>query len=380
MIVPADLLMRCNCAKRVLFLADRVALVNQAVNAFKRHLPDAAPVNLVTEKDAEGRVFVSTYPTMMGLIDETRDGQRRFGVGHFDLVIIDEAHRSVFQKYRAIFDYFDSLLVGLTATPKDEVDRNTYGLFELENGVPTDAYSLEEAVRDGFLVPPKAVSVPLKFQREGIKYDELSEEDKDQWDALEWDDEGNVPDQVEAQAVNKWLFNKDTVDKVLAHLMTRGIAVAGGDRLGKRSSRQEQAHADFIADRVPMPTYPHYKGEFVSRHHLQDQIRQSLIDSFSNKEGAAHRSLGRHTRHGHRRARVVNLVFSNWCDQTKVPGRWSGAARGCVRISSARASTRNAFFSSITVRTWSTSARTPRQPTARPATRSASVCPPRGSN
>jgi type I restriction enzyme, R subunit len=139
-IALADLLMRCNWVKRVLFLADRVALVNQAVNAFKHHLPDASPVNLVTEKDAEGRVFVSTYPTMMGLIDETQDGQRRFGVGHFDLVIIDEAHRSVFQKYRAIFDYFDSLLVGLTATPKDEVDRNTYSLFDLENGVPTDAY------------------------------------------------------------------------------------------------------------------------------------------------------------------------------------------------------------------------------------------------
>ena len=161
-IALSDLLMRCNWAKRVLFLADRVALVNQAVNAFKRHLPDASPVNLVTEKEAEGRVFVSTYPTMMGLIDETRDGQRRFGNGHFDLVIIDEAHRSVFQKYLAIFDYFDSPLVGLTATPKDEVARNTYSLLDLENGVPTDAYSLEEAVRDGFLVPPKAVAVPLK--------------------------------------------------------------------------------------------------------------------------------------------------------------------------------------------------------------------------
>ncbi len=113
-----------------------VALVNQAVGAFKKFLPDSSPVNLVTERDTEGRVFVSTYPTMMGLIDETRDGQRRFGVGHFDLLIIDEAHRSVFQKYRAIFDYFDSLLVGLTATPKDEVDRNTYGLFDLETAFP----------------------------------------------------------------------------------------------------------------------------------------------------------------------------------------------------------------------------------------------------
>jgi len=143
-IALADLLMRCNWAKRVLFLADRVALVIQAVNAFKRHLPDASPVNLVTEKDAEGRVFVSTYPTMMGLIDETRDGQRRFGVGHFDLVIIDEAHRSVFQKYRAIFDYFDSLLVGLTATPKDEVDRNTYSLFDWRTACrPTPTRSMK---------------------------------------------------------------------------------------------------------------------------------------------------------------------------------------------------------------------------------------------
>src|SRR5207302_11438149 len=157
-IALCDLLMRCSWVKRVLFLADRVALVNQALNAFKRHLPDSSPVNLVTEKDAEGRVYVSTYPTMMGLIDEAADGQRRFGVGHFDLVVIDEAHRSVFQNNRAIFDYFDSLLVGLTATPKDEIDRNTYSLFDLEDGVPTDAYSLEEAVRDGFLVPPQAVS------------------------------------------------------------------------------------------------------------------------------------------------------------------------------------------------------------------------------
>src|SRR5664280_359662 len=184
------------------FLADRTPLVSQAVGAFKRHLPNAEPVNLVTDRDTEGRVFVSTYQTMMGLVDETQDGQRRFGVGHFDLVIIDEAHRSVFQKYRSILDYFDSLLVGLTATPKDEVDHNTYSLFDLENGVPTDAYSLEEAVRDGFLVPPKAVSVPLRFQREGIDYEDLSEDEKEEWDALEWNEEGGVPDRVEPEAVN----------------------------------------------------------------------------------------------------------------------------------------------------------------------------------
>jgi type I restriction enzyme R subunit len=309
-IALCDLLMRCNWVKRVLFLADRVALVNQAVNAFKRHLPDASPVNLVNEKDAEGRVFVSTYPTMMGLIDETRDGQRRFGAGHFDLVIIDEAHRSVFQKYRAIFEYFDSLLVGLTATPKDEVDRNTYGLFDLENGVPTDSYSLEEAVRDGFLVPPKAVSVPLKFQREGIKYDDLSEEDKDQWDALEWDEEGGVPDRVEAEAVNKWLFNKDTVDKVLEHLMTRGMTVAGGDRLGKTILfAKNQHHAEFIAERFNA-NYPHYKGEFARVITFKTEYAQSLIDNFSAKDKAPHIAISVDMLDtGIDIHEVVNLVF-----------------------------------------------------------------------
>jgi type I restriction enzyme R subunit len=309
-IALCDLLMRCNWAKRVVFLADRVALVNQAVNAFKKFLPDASPVNLVTEKETEGRVYVSTYPTMMGLIDEATDGQRRFGVGHFDLVIIDEAHRSVFQKYRAIFDYFDSLLVGLTATPKDEVDRNTYSLFDLENGVPTDAYSLEEAVRDGYLVPPQAVSVPLKFQREGIKYEELSEEDKDQWDALEWDDDGNVPDRVEAEAVNRWLFNKDTVDKVLEHLMTRGLKVAGGDRLGKTIIfAKNQQHAEFIAERFDA-NYPHLKGAFARVITFKTEYAQSLIDDFSNKDKAPHIAISVDMLDtGIDVPEVVNLVF-----------------------------------------------------------------------
>ena len=309
-IALCDLLMRCNWAKRVLFLADRVALVNQAVNAFKTHLPDAAPVNLVTEKDAEGRVFVSTYPTMMGLIDESKDGQRRFGVGHFDLIIIDEAHRSVYQKYRAIFDYFDALLVGLTATPKDEVDINTYGLFDLERGVPTDAYSLEEAVKDGFLVPAKAVSVPLKFQREGITYDQLSEEEKEQWDAIEWDEDGTTPERVEAQAVNKWLFNKDTVDKVLEHLMTRGQTVAGGDRLGKTIVfAKNQAHAEFIAQRFDV-NYPHYKGAFARVIHHGVPYAQNLIDDFSNPAKPPHIAISVDMLDtGIDIPEVVNLVF-----------------------------------------------------------------------
>ncbi len=287
-IALADVLMRCNWAKRVLFLADRVALVRQAVNAFKTHLPDSSPVNLVTEKDTEGRVYLSTYPTMMGLIDEAKDGQRRFGVGHFDLIVIDEAHRSVYQKYRAIFEYFDSLLVGLTATPKDEIDHNTYGLFDLESGVPTDAYALDDAVADRFLVPPKAVSVPLKFQREGIKYDELSEDEQEQWDALEWNEDGTAPDEVGAEALNKWLFNTDTVDKVLAHVMTRGQKVAGGDRLGKTIVfAKNNGHAEFIAERFNI-AYPHYKGEFARVITYKTEYAQSLIDDFSNKDRMPH--------------------------------------------------------------------------------------------
>ena len=184
-IALVDLLQRAGWVKRVLFLADRVSLVNQAVGAFKAHLPESSPVNLVTEKDKAGRVYVCTYPTMMGLIDETTGTEARFGVGHFDLVIIDEAHRSVYQKYGAIFRYFDSLLVGLTATPRDQVDRNTYELFDLEPGVPTDAYELATAVADGYLVPPKVQQVDLRFPREGIDYDSLSEEEQAQWESLD---------------------------------------------------------------------------------------------------------------------------------------------------------------------------------------------------
>ncbi len=227
-IALADLLMQMNWAKRILFLADRVALVNQATNAFKEHLPSASIVNLIKNKNEEGRIYVSTYPTMMGLIDGKSDDSRRFGVGHFDLIIIDEAHRSVYQKYGAIFGYFDSYLVGLTATPVEEIDRNTYGLFDLEEGVPTDAYTLDEAIAEGWLVPPVPISVPLQFLREGIKYDERSDEEKDEWDALDWSEDGEKPDEVSADAVNRWLFNIDTVDKVIANLMSNGIKVAGG--------------------------------------------------------------------------------------------------------------------------------------------------------
>src|SRR5260370_5276743 len=283
-------MMKWNWVKRVLFLVGRIALVNQTKAAFMRHLPSVPAVSALQQPEliADARVLVSTYPTMLRLIDETKDDKRTCTVGHFDLVIIDEAHRSVYQKYRAIFEYFDSYLVGLTATPKDEVDHNTYGLFELEDGVPTDAYGLEEAVKDGFLVPPKSVSVPLKFQREGIKYDQLTDEEKERWDAIEWDEDGTVPGAVDPEALNKWLFNEDTVDKVLQHVMERGQKVAGGDRLGKTIIfAKNHAHAPFIAERFDA-NYPHLPCRFALVIDFQVQYAQSLIDDLSNPSKSPH--------------------------------------------------------------------------------------------
>ena len=307
-----DLMMRCNWVKRVLFLADRIALVKQTTRVFTRFLPSASAVNAMEnpEQIAEARVLVSTYPTMLRLIDETKDGRRKFGPGHFDLVVIDEAHRSVYQKYRAIFEYFDSFLVGLTATPTDEVDHNTYSLFELEDGVPTDAYGLEEAVRDKFLVPPRAVSVPLRFQREGMNYDQLSDEEKERWDAIEWDEDGAIPRTVEPEALNRWLFNEDTVDKVLEQLMRSGEKVADGDRLGKTIIfAKNHAHAQFIADRFDK-NYPHQKGVFARVIDFQVEYAQSLIDDFSNPARAPHIAISVDMLDtGIDIPEIVNLVF-----------------------------------------------------------------------
>ncbi|WP_045216942.1 DEAD/DEAH box helicase family protein [Desulfonatronovibrio magnus] len=290
-IALVDVLQRAGWVKRALFLADRVSLVRQAVNAFKAHLPESSPVNLISEKDGQGRVYVSTYPTMMGLIDETKGNTARFGVGHFDLVIIDEAHRSVYQKYGAIFRYFDSMLIGLTATPSEHVDRNTYELFDLEPGVPTDAYELSEAVRDDFLVPPRVQQVDLKFPREGISYESLTEEEKEQWESLDWGDdvdEHGLPTQVNASAINNWLFNKDTVDKVLKYLMQHGHKVEAGDRLAKTIIfARNHDHAVFIEERFNHH-YPHLAGHFARVIDNRVNYAQSLIDDFANKDKTPH--------------------------------------------------------------------------------------------
>lgn len=280
-----DVLTRCNWVKRVLFLADRTSLVLQAERAFRRFLPDCSPVNLVTNKGGEGRVFLSTYPTMMNLIDaEDAHGVKRFGVGHFDLLIIDEAHRSVYQKYGAIFAYFDSLLTGLTATPREEIDRNTYELFEREIGLPTDEYGLDQAVADGFLVPFKPISVPLRFPREGISYADLSDDEKAQWDLLDWEENVLGNGRVDSGAINSWLFNADTVDKGLEVLMTKGCLDAAGDRLGKTVIfARNHKHAEFIRERFDHH-YPHLAGKAARVIDNQVKYAQSLIDEFADPQ------------------------------------------------------------------------------------------------
>ena len=298
-IALTDVLQRANWVKRVLFLADRQELVKQAAGAFTAHLPDIDPVNLLTDPDKDARVYVSTYQTMVGKIDDRRpDGTQRFGPGHFDLVVIDEAHRSVYRKYRGIFEHFDSLLIGLTATPKEEIDRDTYGLFDLQRGFPTDAYPLDDAIDDGYLVPPRGVSVPLKFVREGIRYDDLDEDQRLALEESGWgdddgdgliDDGSDVPPDVRPDEVNKWLFNTDTVDKVLEHLMTNGIRVAGGDRLGKTIVfAKNQKHAQFIKERFDLQYPALDAGRFaaVITHGTYDA--QKAIEDFKKKESTPH--------------------------------------------------------------------------------------------
>ena len=280
-----DMLTKCNWAKRVLFLADRNALVTQAKNAFKEHLPELSCIDLTKEKeDNSTRLVFSTYPTIINKIDKVKtEDQRFYGVGHFDLIIIDEAHRSVYQKYRAIFDYFDAMLIGLTATPKKEIDHNTYGLFGIEDDNPTFAYELNTAVEQGFLVPPKSISVPLKFQREGIKYAELSESEKKEYEEKFGDPTNEeAPDFIGSAALNRWLFNSDTVDKVLEHLMNDGIKVEGGDKLGKTIVfAKNHAHAVFIEERFNL-NYPEYGGKFLRVIDNYETKAQDLLEKFAD--------------------------------------------------------------------------------------------------
>lgn len=260
-------LQQANWSKRTLFLCDRISLLDQAKGAFTQNLPNTPAVDLRVDKtNTTARICLSTYGTMMGLINEVQKGNRLFGPGHFDLIVLDEAHRSIYQKYGAIFEYFDSLLVGLTATPKKEIDKNTYDLFRLQDDLPCYNYTLEEAVDAGHLVDFEAVNVVTGLSRNGLTYDHLSEEEKEEYEKhFSDEDTGELPDKIDSTALNHWLFNKDTVDSILKTLMEKGIKVNGGDTIGKTIIfARNKDHAKFIVDRFD-ENYPHHKGHFCNR-------------------------------------------------------------------------------------------------------------------
>lgn len=282
-----DVLSRHNWVKNVLFLADRKALVKQAKNNFSKLLPNLTLCNLLDNRDnpETSRMVFSTYPTMMNAIDDTKskDGKKLFTPRHFDLIIVDESHRSIYRKYRAIFEYFDASLVGLTATPKDEIDKNTYSIFDLENGVPTYAYEYEKAVEDGFLVDYSTIEVKSKIMEDGIKYDELSEEEKEEFENT-FDDDENIDKEVSSSAVNQWLFNADTIDLVLNKLMVDGLRVEGREKLGKTIIFAKNSnHAKAIVDRFNK-LYPEYSGNFAKVIDYSINYVDTLIDDFSNKD------------------------------------------------------------------------------------------------
>lgn len=281
-----DVLSRGGYITNTLFLADRTALVKQAKDDFKNYLPDMSLCNLLSNKDDKNaRIVFSTYPTMLNSIDSARneDGSRLFTPAHFDLIIVDESHRSIFKKYKAIFDYFDAYIVGLTATPRTDVHSSTYEFFEVEKDVPTFAYDYDTAVnKDHVLVPFYNIEVTTKFLSDGITYDELPKKDKERYEEDFTDEDGEMPDEIPAPEINKFIFNQNTVDNVINDLMTNGLKDKSGNRLGKTIIfAQNKNHAQFIVDRFNS-LYPEYNGEFCKRIVCDDDYAQDLISQFKN--------------------------------------------------------------------------------------------------
>lgn len=285
-----DVLMRNAWVKNVLFLADRTALVNQAAKNFTKLLP-AATVSVLSDNrtpDMNARIMFSTYQTMINYIDTE---SKLFSIGRFDLIIIDEAHRSIFGKYTAIFDYFDALLVGLTATPRDQVDKSTYDVFELETGEPNFSYELREAVEDGYLVDYTTISRTTQRLREGIKYNTLTDEEKEQLEQVwEYEKAKNALDpdveyhrDIESNEIFKYIFNLDTIDKVLQDLMTNGLKIQSGDLIGKTIIfAYNHKHAVKIVERF-YTLYPELGPDFCVLIDNTVNYAQTLINNFEER-------------------------------------------------------------------------------------------------
>ena len=282
-IALTEVLLKAGWVKNILFLADRNSLVTQAKRSFVNMLPNLSCTNLVEDKDNyTAHCVFSTYQTMIHCIDTVNDEEGKlFTCGHFDLVICDEAHRSIYNKYKDIFTYFDAPLVGLTATPKDEIDKNTYEIFELENGVPTYGYDLAQAVKDGYLVDYISVESKLKFIEQGIVYDDLSEEEKEEYERTFEDEHGELPEAIGSSALNTWIFNEDTIKQVLHILMTDGLKIDYGQKLGKTIIfAKNHDHAEKILE-VFHKEYPHLP-DYAKVIDNYINYAQSAIDEFSD--------------------------------------------------------------------------------------------------
>ena len=285
-IALCKVLMEKGWVRDILFLADRNSLVTQAKRNFVNLLPDLSVVNLCEDKtNYTAHCVFSTYQTMYNCIDTVQDEkeQRLFTPGHFDLVICDEAHRSIYNKYRDIFNYFDAPLVGLTATPKDDIDKNTYEIFELQNGIPTYGYELAQAVKDGYLVDFISVETTLKFIQEGIVYDELSEEDREEYENTFEDENGELPESIASSALNEWIFNEDTIREVLRILMKEGLKIDYGNKIGKSIIfAKNHKHAEEILKNFGKE-FPHLPGwAKVIDNYMT--YAQSAIDEFSEPD------------------------------------------------------------------------------------------------
>ncbi|MBR0225016.1 MAG: DEAD/DEAH box helicase family protein [Thermoguttaceae bacterium] len=271
--------------KNFLFLADRSSLVTQAKRSFVNLLPSLSVTNLCEDKgNCNARGVFSTYQTMINCVDVLRDEKGRiFSNAHFDLIVCDEAHRSIYKKYGDIFNYFDAPLVGLTATPKDDVDKNTYEVFELENGAPTYGYELAEAVRDGFLVSYKSIETKLKLLDQGIVYDELSEEEKEEYEETFTDENGILPEQISPNEINRTVFNTDTIRTVLDELMTKGLKIDYGNKIGKTiifavsHKHAEKIYEVFSREYPRLVNYAKVIDNYTN-------YSQSAIDEFSDPD------------------------------------------------------------------------------------------------
>lgn len=281
-----DILQRNRWVKRVLFLADRTALVTQAKRAFEKYLPNSSRCvlseNPEEKRDYDAKVVLSTYNTIANILDR---GDRTLGVGHFDLIIIDECHRSVYNKYRAIFDYFDSLLIGLTATPREQVDASTYELFNLPKGEPTFYYDIDTAVQAGYLVYFRAIEKTTKLLKNGLKYDDLSEEEKEKYETLFGDPEQDeAPKELDGKLFYEHIINDQTIDLMLQTVMNEGLRVKSGEELGKTIIfAVNHFHAQKIVDRFKA-LYPEKGDDYCQLIDNYVKYAQTAIDDFSIKD------------------------------------------------------------------------------------------------